>query len=481
MNEGFGTFGVFGNRRKPTNGKPRFFKNEEAFASGNGVCYVDEDGNEYGRSDVASVAFSEDGTEALFEELCGKSPEKTAEGSFRFKKCGRCGNYVFGSGESLFGFSKEFICGRCTPLRTDGRIGLWSDPYDDDRKFFGKRTAEFRPGITTLVGCNGAGKTTLLRNVAEKLKERGIPHLLFDNLGSEGGFSLPERFLGRAVSGKKIEGFENEKNPLAFAVSAWSSSEGERIGISFAGFLNGAAEKMRRNSGYGEFWLLADALDSGLSVDVIDLVKKALAGLCRTAPEGVRTYVVLSSNSYEMSEGTNCFSVEKMRYVGIKSYHAFRKAVYSSLAWKEKRDEVLDAKAEIESRPYEFSFMEEKDSGRFSRSEFKSASLKIGDYEMTAEPKRGNSETARFSLIERTESGIRAVSCRGAEEPYLWGIRKESLEKTMLSYLRRKIFLEERRRKRKDAAVQGVVEPKDGGKRDYGKEEKEERGIEEKA
>ena len=209
-------FLTYRDERKTEKTRPSFSKNETAFESGVGVCYVDGNGTEYDKARLKETAFSDEGTRALFEELQGETPEKTAERSPRFRKCGRCGKYAFGSGKSLFGIPNEFACGRCVPMRTGGKIPLWKDPYCDDRRFFRGREARFETGITTLIGCNGIGKTTLLRNVAEKLKERGTPYLMFDNAGDEGGASAPSRFLSLALTGRRADGFEDAENPLAF-------------------------------------------------------------------------------------------------------------------------------------------------------------------------------------------------------------------------------------------------------------------------
>lgn len=52
------------------------------------------------------------------------------------------------------------------------KIKLWKDPYDCGFNLYKKRTVEFKPGITVLVGCNGIGKSTLLRNIKDVLKKR---------------------------------------------------------------------------------------------------------------------------------------------------------------------------------------------------------------------------------------------------------------------------------------------------------------------
>ena len=41
--------------------------------------------------------------------------------------------------------------------------------YYEGVKLYKKRSVEFQPGLTVLVGCNGAGKSTTIRQIYDKL------------------------------------------------------------------------------------------------------------------------------------------------------------------------------------------------------------------------------------------------------------------------------------------------------------------------
>lgn len=332
----------------------KFTKDAEAFARRTGTCYTDRSGREYTYSDLASFFDKEDAVQALFDTLNGGTPEREMESSFQFRKCPRCGNWIFDKDGNVY-LPDRFICTRCVPVRTGGRIPLNSDPYEDDRRFAKKKEAVFRPGLTTLIGCNGIGKTTLLNRIREVLEKRGVPFAAFNNLGNEGGERGALGMLERAVGG-----FDNGENAIGNAVTIWSSSEGEKIRTFFARFAAQAAKKASMHTGYGEMWFLFDALDSGLSVDIItDMKELVLSRIPSMVPENMTAYIIVSSNSYEMSEGTQCFSVERSKYVSVKTYAAFKKCIARSAAYKAERDRVFMEKAEIWKREYAFTFDKE--------------------------------------------------------------------------------------------------------------------------
>ena len=438
----------FCHTEQPKGQFPDFMKDADAFNKKEGVCYKDENGRTYTYNDILFLCRNEDTAEKLFERLRGNSPEEELETTnWKFIKCSRCGAWHYTEDRGLFKKNGAFYCKRCTPLRTDGKIALQNDPYEDDRKFFAKRTANFRPGITTLVGCNGIGKSTMLHGIEHELKERGTPYILFDNLGEEGGEKSSS--LG-SVMWKGRRNFEAAIEKAAFLSE---SSEGEKIVSALLSYISSSISDIKGYAGYGELWLLFDAIDSGLSADYIEDIKDGVFGkIIDSAPEGTRIYIIASSNSYEMSSGTMCFSVEKMRYVNIRSYDAFVKAVKSSRKYKAKRDEVLALKAEIASRPYTYSkddrLMECLDTFYHGGpAKGNAAFMEMCGYRMVLAVKASRSDTgARFELYRRGGEGYVRIPAGNADIDTCW-LRKEDVETKMHGYLCRRVFLDERKKK----------------------------------
>lgn len=339
---------------------PAWKKFDECFNSKSGICYVDNEGNEYEYSDLYGMVLDDDAVTYLYQILNGDSPVEEMENDWHFSRCKCCGNWVYAKNVGFFQ-QDQFICKRCTPVRSNGVIKLWKDPYDDDRRMFVKTKAKFQPGVTVLVGCNGVGKSTLLDNIRSQLKSNGIPYISFDNLGEEGGQNNGKRMLSHALMGIRPDPMEEKFATLENGISQmFSMSEGEKIRAAILQFTHKIAKQIELYNGYGEFWVMFDALDSGLSYDVIcDIKKYIFDAIVNFAPPEMRVYVIVSCNSYEMCEGNAAFSIEKMKYINIRSYNAFAKAILSSAVYKEKRDRVFGIKAEIWGRPYEFVFDED--------------------------------------------------------------------------------------------------------------------------
>lgn len=224
-------------------------------------------------------------------------------------------------------------------------IKTWRDPYESGFSPTKPTSIQFEPGITVLVGCNGAGKTTLLRNIKEQMKKESIPYVFYDNLHSGGGNSISSAFY-----------FGN----MDLGIDLWTSSEGEAIKINFGqastkfkrflkdGFYdtvnNRLARSLNKDKEEKEVSdirvMLFDAVDSGLSVDSIVEIKSVFELILKDAKQlGMETYIIISANEYELARNSNCFDVNKGRYIKFKDYEAYRAFIINSRKVKEKRIE----------------------------------------------------------------------------------------------------------------------------------------------
>ena len=324
---------------------PKSTKNQDAFEKREGVCYIDPNGKEYTYKDLLKITGSDNGAENLFNDLKNETVEQCLEDNWHFRKCPRCDSWIYNKNFSLFKNKSEWICQNCRPVKTNGIITVDKDPYADDRKFYTKKKVVFKSGVTTLIGCNGIGKTTLLHNIKEQLKAKGVPVFLFDNLSDEGGGHAGTNMLSRVLSGL---GDDESGESVELAASLWASSEGECIQNSLIRFANKLIRSFKMYDGFGEYWILFDAIDSGLSLDMIEYVKKYLFDvLMKKLPSESDVYIISSSNSYELAEETQMFLIAKMAYADIKSYNTYKKKIHESLDYKEKRDHILDVKFEI--------------------------------------------------------------------------------------------------------------------------------------
>lgn len=227
------------------------------------------------------------------------------------------------------------------------KLSICTEPYDEGLRIYEKDEIEIREGLTVLVGCNGSGKTTLLRVLKDKLKGENIPVLLYDNT---------QRDSSKSKRNAMLEG------DISLIASSMVSSEGENIIINMGCVAKDIGKFVRSGKNeddltrvfrdikgikddevkeIGEYWILLDAVDSGLSVDnVLDLKKYLFTPIMEDIrKKGKEVYIVVSANEYEMCRGEQCFDVQLGEYVDIKGYEDFRELVLRS---REKKDKILD-------------------------------------------------------------------------------------------------------------------------------------------
>lgn len=197
-----------------------------------------------------------------------------------------------------------------------------NDAYGEGIKMYNKATIELIPGVTVLVGCNGAGKSTLLKQLYHMVQKENIPCVMFDNLRDGGDRArISAEFYG----------------DMTFLGTSLCSSEGENIRLNMQRFSDMIIKMFKGNPHDQEYWIFADAVDSGFSIDNIVELKENLFEEILDVHKKKDVYIVVSANAYEMARGENCFDVVNGRYVPIKSYEKYRSVVLKSRDKKNKR------------------------------------------------------------------------------------------------------------------------------------------------
>lgn len=327
-------------------------KNIENYRNKTGICYTDNNNISYTWNDFYLLTRDETLADNIFEEINESSPEDYLTQSWSYQKCYRCGTWDI---EKNILNREKHKCKFCTPIRTNGIIPVNKDIFCDDRNIYTKTKAVFKQGITSLIGCNGIGKTTLIHQISRYLKTRGTPYFIYDNLSDDGGQKKALSMLNNALLGRSESSEDDTLTSIGKAINLWTASEGEKIGSAFISFITNLIKDINSNSGYGEYWILIDGLDSGLSYDIIYFIKNTIfKSIIENIQKDMHLYIICSSNSYEMAENTSCFSVYQMKYINVKNYAAFKKSVLRSKKYKDERDEVLDIKYNISKREYKF-------------------------------------------------------------------------------------------------------------------------------
>lgn len=204
------------------------------------------------------------------------------------------------------------------------KIKINQDYYDTGSELFRYRLINLQPGVTILTGCNGSGKTTLLSQFKLYCKRNNIECLKYDNY-KDGGSRATDRYS-----------YFGNMDVLLLDIT---SSEGERIFYNLSRFSQEIRQVVSTIEKDGSFFLLLDAIDSGLDAITIERVKKEflyqVKDFCENS--GITPYVVVTSNTFELSRNENCISLADGKYHPVKTYNQYRKIVEKTHEMKKVR------------------------------------------------------------------------------------------------------------------------------------------------
>ena len=188
------------------------------------------------------------------------------------------------------------------------------DPYEEEEYLYNKEEIEFQPGTTVLVGPNGCGKTTLINTIKYKLEKQKIPFVKYDNVHDGGSNS------------RSKAGFYGD---IEFLATSLMSSEGQEIVINMGKIAGIIGTEFRKAAAKGEkeFWVLLDAVDSGLSIDNVVDLKEYLFGTIYEHAGDVEIYILVVANAFEMCRDEKCFDVKAGEYLEFADYEDYREFV----------------------------------------------------------------------------------------------------------------------------------------------------------
>ena len=185
-------------------------------------------------------------------------------------------------------------------------------------------TLELTPGYTTLIGPNGSGKTTLLRQIAGWAQnKKNIVHIDYSDLHD-----------GRGNAANRY-GLRGDTDRLVRSIIA---SEGQNVIDNF-GYFSGTIGRALREAGPKDKILVTiDGIDSGLSIDAAEELKRFIDFMCRDAARnGDKMYLVAAINQYAML-GDNNINVRTGTRRTFSSYEAYRSFLLSHKSAREVGD-----------------------------------------------------------------------------------------------------------------------------------------------
>ena len=188
------------------------------------------------------------------------------------------------------------------------------------------------PGITMLIGPNGSGKTTALSQIRSLFSTE-------DDLVKKWNTIEINNSIRNSYSSYLYDNVYEE----TFTKSTWGATEHiDRVAKTFENSegqnmydylyykineIGQAVTKAIKNNRKGIF-LLFDGLDSGLSLDVINIIRKSvLEFIIKTEKKrsNLEVYIICSANSYEFCNNYDCIDVTNQKHITFTNYENYEK------------------------------------------------------------------------------------------------------------------------------------------------------------
>lgn len=188
------------------------------------------------------------------------------------------------------------------------------------------------PGVTMLIGPNGSGKTTALSqlrslfstedDLVKKWNKLEINDSIRDLYSSYLYDNVYEETFTKSTWGatdhidRVAQTFENSEGQNMYDYLYYKINE-----------IGQAVTKAIKNNKKGIF-LLFDGLDSGLSLDVINTIRKSvLEFIIETEKKrsNLEVYIICSANSYEFCNNYDCIDVTNQKHTTFTNYTDYEK------------------------------------------------------------------------------------------------------------------------------------------------------------
>ena len=200
------------------------------------------------------------------------------------------------------------------------RFNIVKDPYNEDDYIFTKSRIKIFSGVNIITGCNGSGKSTLIDQIKERIIKREISYIYYSDMSS-GRSNATAKYLNNGM--------------IDLLSLTYELSEGEKLWQNFiSDVINKFGKTVKDIKDHNKsniIIFLFDGIDSGLSVDAVESVKKVFDFIIdQSKAEGIDSYIICTENSYEMTIGYDCIDSTNFDHMYFTSYDSYSRYIKNS-------------------------------------------------------------------------------------------------------------------------------------------------------